>query len=153
MNDGTKRTTTQSTTHTINGCKPINALEMTTYSAKEQENGESTPKNRLWQPGQSGNPAGRPKGTRNKLSEQFLEDMHDLWKRRGMQVLESIVETHPEKLLAAMVQVLPRDFQVTVTDENATKWVINAAPLSTEEWQAEHGLEKPTDESNHEPQT
>lgn len=100
---------------------------------------------RPFKPGQSGNLAGRPKGSRNKLSERFLEDMHDLWKRRGMQVLESIVETHPEKLLAAMVQVLPRDFQVTVTDENATKWVINAVPLSNEEWQAEHGLEKDED--------
>lgn len=26
-----------------------------------------------WQPGQSGNPAGRPKGARNKLTESFLE--------------------------------------------------------------------------------
>ena len=26
-----------------------------------------------WQPGQSGNPSGRPKGARNKLTESFLE--------------------------------------------------------------------------------
>lgn len=26
-----------------------------------------------WQPGQSGNPAGRPRGARNKLTESFLE--------------------------------------------------------------------------------
>lgn len=26
-----------------------------------------------WQPGQSGNPAGRPKGARNKLTESFLD--------------------------------------------------------------------------------
>lgn len=28
-----------------------------------------------WQPGQSGNPAGRPKGARNKLTEAFLDTL------------------------------------------------------------------------------
>ncbi|WP_458193262.1 DUF5681 domain-containing protein [Bradyrhizobium sp. UFLA05-153] len=29
-----------------------------------------------WPPGQSGNPAGRPRGSRSKLSESFLSDFH-----------------------------------------------------------------------------
>jgi hypothetical protein len=36
-------------------------------TAHKQENG------RPFEPGQSGNPAGRPKGARNKLSEVFLQ--------------------------------------------------------------------------------
>lgn len=30
-----------------------------------------------WKPGQSGNPAGRPKGARSKLSDAFFQALHD----------------------------------------------------------------------------
>ena len=33
--------------------------------------------------GQSGNPNGRPKGSRNKLSEEFLADMFADWQEHG----------------------------------------------------------------------
>ena len=34
-----------------------------------------------FKPGQSGNPKGRPQGSRNKLSEEFLADVHASWQR------------------------------------------------------------------------
>jgi hypothetical protein len=36
-----------------------------------------------WQPGQSGNPKGRQKGSRNRLCEQFLQDFYETWQAHG----------------------------------------------------------------------
>ena len=93
-----------------------------------------------FKPGQSGNPKGRQKGSRNKLADQFIMDLHDLWKRKGMQVLEIVADKEPSKLLGAMVQVLPKDFQVSV-DIDQIQWVINAGPsLDTDTWLEKHNL-------------
>lgn len=94
-------------------------------------------------PGEALNPKGRPKGSRNKVSEAFLQDMHDIWQRRGMQVLEEIATKEPGKLLAAMVQVLPKDFQLSV-DTDQVNWVINAQPqLSESDWRKQNNLPEP----------
>ncbi|WP_439393333.1 DUF5681 domain-containing protein [Bradyrhizobium sp. PMVTL-01] len=36
-----------------------------------------------WQPGQSGNPKGRALGSRNRMSESFLEDLRATWEKHG----------------------------------------------------------------------
>ena len=37
---------------------------------------------RLWQPGQSGNPNGRPAGSRTVLSQAFLKDLAEVWSEK-----------------------------------------------------------------------
>ena len=69
-----------------------------------------------FQPGKSGNPLGRPRGSRNKLSEQFIGDLQELWAEQGPSILQRLAIEHPEKLLSAMVHILPKDFQVSVTE-------------------------------------
>jgi hypothetical protein len=48
-----------------------------------------------WKPGQSGNPKGRPKGSRSKLSEEFFRDLCDAWQAFGKPALETMAMLYP----------------------------------------------------------
>ena len=119
------------------------------------ENGDNRDEMGRWLPGCSPKGAGRPVNARNKLSEAFLQDLHETWltvtqggaSTLGLDVIQAVARDDPSKLLSAMVQVLPKDFQINVTDEQ-TRWVINAQPaLSVDEWSNKY-LSQPTDIPN-----
>ncbi|MGA7153009.1 MAG: DUF5681 domain-containing protein, partial [Pseudolabrys sp.] len=48
-----------------------------------------------WKPGQSGNPKGRPKGSRNKLCEEFFRDLCEAWQAFGKPALETMAMLYP----------------------------------------------------------
>lgn len=64
--------------------------------------------------GQSGNPAGRPRGSRSRLSEAFLESLHATWKERGREIIDRAIEQNPAAVFAAIARLIPKDFQVTI---------------------------------------
>lgn len=68
----------------------------------------------LFKPGVSGNPAGRPKGARSKLSESFVSDLSEIWQRRGKEALERLADEDPAALVRAITSLLPKDVSLTV---------------------------------------
>ena len=66
-----------------------------------------------WKPGESGNPAGRPKGSRNKLSEEFVADAD--WCEHGAAAIQTVRETRPDVYVKVVASLLPRQVQAEVT--------------------------------------
>src|SRR5882672_3841760 len=61
----------------------------------------------LWKPGQSGNPAGRPKGSRSKLSEGFLEALNADFDQHGAAVIAKVRLEKPDVYLKVVANLTP----------------------------------------------
>ena len=68
-----------------------------------------------WKPGQSGNPKGRPPGSRNKLAEDFFRDLCDAWAVFGKPALTTAAFLHPLEFVRVVASLMPREPEVTVT--------------------------------------
>jgi hypothetical protein len=61
-------------------------------------------------PGHEGLPgAGRPKGSKQSLADQFIYDLAELWEREGKNILTQMATEKPCELVRAVTRVLPRD--------------------------------------------
>ena len=67
-----------------------------------------------FKPGQSGNPAGRPKGSRQKLAESFLADLADHWQANGKQALQEAYKKNPVEYVRVVASLLPKNVAVDV---------------------------------------
>ena len=65
--------------------------------------------NHLWKTGQSGNPLGRPKGSKNKISEKFLENLYENWERQGANALDKAAENEPMQYVKMVASLVPRE--------------------------------------------
>ena len=77
------------------------------HSKTDNTNGQQKPW--LFKPGQSGNPAGRPKGSRNKLAEDFLTDAYQQWQQHGPKALETMATSEPAKFCQMVANLLPKE--------------------------------------------
>ncbi len=64
--------------------------------------------------GRSGNPAGRPKGARNKLGEAFIEAMHADFNEHGVKAIERVRIEKPDQYLKVIASLLPKDVNLNV---------------------------------------
>ena len=69
-----------------------------------------------WKKGQSGNPAGRKKGSRNKLAEAFLADMLEDWEANGSDAIKVVRRKKPDAYLKVVASILPKQMDVNVNN-------------------------------------
>ena len=80
----------------------------TTFSEKETEEMALEPSKhvngRMWPPGVSGNPNGRPVGSRTVFSQGFLKDLASVWAERGRAAMEKTAIDQPSRILCNVRQ-------------------------------------------------
>ncbi len=70
--------------------------------------------NTSWVQGQSGNPAGRPKGSRDAINEAFLKDLAADWAGDGIKALRKAREDRPAEYCRMVASLLPKDQNLNV---------------------------------------
>lgn len=69
-----------------------------------------------FKPGQSGNPNGRPKGTRSKLSEAFLKALSDDFTEHGLKTVEKVRDKKPDAYLNVIGKLMPKLMELSGPD-------------------------------------
>jgi hypothetical protein len=64
--------------------------------------------------GVSGNPAGRPLGSRNRLTSTLIADLTASWEKHGPGVLERLRVDDPATYARLAVSLVPKDVAITV---------------------------------------
>ena len=65
-----------------------------------------------WKPGQSGNPAGRPKGSRNVLCKAYIDSLKTLFDEKGEQMLRDLMTKKPEEFAKLVAKLVPQEFDL-----------------------------------------
>lgn len=67
----------------------------------------------------TGNAAGRPKSSRNKLTEDFLSALADDFAQHGKAAIVTVREEDPAKYLTVVAQLVPKETDVNVKGDEA----------------------------------
>ena len=78
-------------------------------ASKQRDNPAAHLAEHQFKPGQSGNPAGRPKGARSKLSETFLKDALEAWEDNGKTALKAMADEKPNEFAKMIAGILPKE--------------------------------------------
>jgi hypothetical protein len=68
-------------------------------------------------PGEVRNPNGRPKGSRNKLGEAFIQALHDDFTEHGVATIVKVREERPHEYLKVVAGLLPKELKIERADE------------------------------------
>ena len=69
---------------------------------------------RMWPPGVSGNPNGRPVGSRTVFSQSFLKDLASVWAERGRAAMEKTAIDQPIVFFATCARLIGPEVKLTI---------------------------------------
>jgi len=101
--------------------------------------------NKPWliKPGEVRNPHGRPKGSRHRLTEAFIEAMCEDFEAHGIGAIKACRESSPETYLSVLVRLMPKQHEVSIesrfdamTDEELDEFIAsNGAKIKEQQEQ------------------
>jgi hypothetical protein len=83
-----------------------------------------------FKPGQSGNPAGRPKGSRARFGEAFCDAVLDDFEQHGSQAIEQARLKDPVGYLHVCARLVPKDV-IVKSDADAFLRILDMISAST----------------------
>mgnify|MGYP006056044853 CR=1 len=81
-----------------------------------KDNPEKSGKAPPFAPGNPGGP-GRPKGSRNKLGEAFIEALHDDFAEHGVAAIQRVRDEKPDAYVKVIASLLPKEFKIETTSD------------------------------------
>ncbi len=66
----------------------------------------------LFKPGASGNPGGKPVGSRNKLQGDFVRELAEDFAKHGKKAIVSVREDRPADYLRVIASLMPKEIDV-----------------------------------------
>lgn len=66
--------------------------------------------------GVSGNPNGRPKGSKHALSEAFIQDLVEHWRLNGVEAIDRTFRDKSEVYLRIVASISPKQYEIAPTD-------------------------------------
>ena len=67
-----------------------------------------------WPPGKSGNPAGKPPGTRTAFSQGFIRDFALVWAEEGLEAVRKVAKRVLRPLWRIAARICPNDVRLTL---------------------------------------
>ena len=87
-----------------------------------------------WQPGQSGNPAGRYLGSRQKLTEKFINDLSEFYEQEGAALIRRLADENPAALIQVVARLLPKESHIEISAGSSLDLTAEQRERIAESW-------------------